>query len=185
MTEFVEVISGGNLMVMLLMVAVICLILGMGSPTTANYIVVSTLMAPVVVELGSQSGLLVPLIAVHMFVFYFGLMADVTSPVAWSLYAAAGIARTDPIKTGVTAFGYSIRTAILPFMFIFNTQLLLIGIDNAAHPVITIVSAIVANLMFAAGTQGWFVTRKSALVEKAWRCCWSPSRCSGPASGGT
>ena len=159
MTEFVEVISGGNLMVMLLMVAVICLILGMGLPTTANYIVVSTLMAPVVVELGSQSGLLVPLIAVHMFVFYFGLMADVTPPVGLASYAAAGIARTDPIKTGVTAFGYSIRTAILPFMFIFNTQLLLIGIDNAAHLVITIVSAIVANLMFAAGTQGWFVTR--------------------------
>ncbi|MEZ5629243.1 MAG: TRAP transporter permease [Burkholderiaceae bacterium] len=159
MTEFVEVISGGNLMVMLLMVAVICLILGMGLPTTANYIVVSTLMAPVVVELGSQSGLLVPLIAVHMFVFYFGLMADVTPPVGLASYAAAGIARTDPIRTGVTAFGYSIRTAILPFMFIFNTQLLLIGIDNAAHLVITIVSAIVANLMFAAGTQGWFVTR--------------------------
>ncbi|MEZ5642775.1 MAG: TRAP transporter permease [Burkholderiaceae bacterium] len=159
MTEFVEVISGGNLMVMLLMVAVICLILGMGLPTTANYIVVSTLMAPVVVELGSQSGLLVPLIAVHMFVFYFGLMADVTPPVGLASYAAAGIARTDPIKTGVTAFGYSIRTAILPFMFIFNTQLLLIDIDNAAHLVITIVSAIVANLMFAAGTQGWFVTR--------------------------
>ena len=159
MTEFVEVISGGNLMVMLLMVAVICLILGMGLPTTANYIVVSTLMAPVVVELGSQSGLLVPLIAVHMFVFYFGLMADVTPPVGLASYAAAGIGRTDPIKTGVTAFGYSIRTAILPFMFIFNTQLLLIGIDNAAHLVITIVSAIVANLMFAAGTQGWFVTR--------------------------
>jgi TRAP-type uncharacterized transport system fused permease subunit len=112
------------------LVAVICLILGMGLPTTANYIVVSTLMAPVVVELGAQSGLLVPLIAVHMFVFYFGLMADVTPPVGLASYAAAGIARCDPIKTGVTAFGYSMRTAILPFMFIFNTQLLLIGIDS-------------------------------------------------------
>jgi TRAP transporter 4TM/12TM fusion protein len=159
MTEFVEVISGGNLMVMLVMVAVICLILGMGLPTTANYIVVSTLMAPVVVELGSQSGLLVPLIAVHMFVFYFGLMADVTPPVGLASYAAAGIARTDPIRTGVTAFGYSIRTAILPFMFIFNTQLLLIGIDTWWHLALTVASAIVANLMFAAATQGWFVTR--------------------------
>jgi TRAP transporter 4TM/12TM fusion protein len=159
MTELVEVVSGGNLMVMLLMVAVICLILGMGLPTTANYIVVSTLMAPVVVELGSQSGLLVPLIAVHMFVFYFGLMADVTPPVGLASYAAAGIARTDPIRTGVTAFGYSIRTAILPFMFIFNTQLLLIGIDSWWHLALTVASAIVANLMFAAATQGWFVTR--------------------------
>jgi TRAP transporter 4TM/12TM fusion protein len=159
MTEFVEVVSGGNLMVMLLMVAVICLILGMGLPTTANYIVVSTLMAPVVVELGAQSGLLVPLIAVHMFVFYFGLMADVTPPVGLASYAAAGIARTDPIRTGVTAFGYSIRTAILPFMFIFNTQLLLIGIDSPWHLALTVASAIVANLMFAAATQGFFLAR--------------------------
>lgn len=159
MTEFVELISGGNLMVMLGMVAVICLILGMGLPTTANYIVVSTLMAPVVVELGAQSGLLVPLIAVHLFVFYFGLMADVTPPVGLASYAAAGIAKTDPIKTGVTAFGYSIRTALLPFMFIFNTQLLLIGIDNAWQLTLTIVTAIVANLIFVAATQGWFLVR--------------------------
>ena len=78
MTELVEVLSGGNLMIMLILVAVICLVLGMGLPTTANYIVVSTLMAPVIVDLGAQGGLLVPLIAVHMFVFYFGIMA--TSP---------------------------------------------------------------------------------------------------------
>lgn len=159
MTEFVELISGGNLFVMLVMVAVICLILGMGLPTTANYIVVSTLMAPVVVELGAQSGLLVPLIAVHMFVFYFGLMADVTPPVGLASYAAAGIARTDPIKTGVTAFGYSIRTAILPFMFIFNTQLLLIDIGGPAQLAVTVASAIAANLIFVAATQGWFLAR--------------------------
>lgn len=159
MTEFVEVVSGGNLLLMLLLVAVICLILGMGLPTTANYIVVSTLMAPVVVEIGAQNGLLVPLIAVHLFVFYFGLMADVTPPVGLASYAAAGIAKCDPIKTGVTAFGYSIRTAILPFMFIFNTQLLLIGIDSWVHLGIVVASAIVANLMFAAATQGWFLVR--------------------------
>jgi hypothetical protein len=166
MTEFVEVISGGNIMIMLGMVAVICLILGMGLPTTANYIVVSTLMAPVVVELGAQSGLLVPLIAVHLFVFYFGLMADVTPPVGLASYAAAGIARCDPIRVGVTAFGYSIRTAILPFMFIFNTQLLMIGIDSAWHFFLTVASAILANLMFAAATQGWFLAR-SRLWESA------------------
>ncbi len=159
LTEFVELVSGGNLMVMLFMVAVICLILGMGLPTTANYIVVSTLMAPVVVELGSQSGLLVPLIAVHMFVFYFGLMADVTPPVGLASYAAAGIARYDPIAVGAQAFLYSIRTAILPFMFIFNTQLLMIGIDSWWIFFLTVSTAILANLMFAAATQGWFLTR--------------------------
>lgn len=159
MTELVEVLSGGNLMVMLVLVAIISLILGMGLPTTANYIVVSTLMAPVIVELGAQSGLLVPLIAVHLFVFYFGLMADVTPPVGLASYAAAGIAKSDPIKTGFTAFGYSARTAILPFMFIFNTQLLLIGISDAFHLILTIGSATLASLMFAAATQGFFITR--------------------------
>jgi TRAP transporter 4TM/12TM fusion protein len=159
MTEIVELISGGNLMIMLLLVALISLILGMGLPTTANYIVVSTLMAPVVVELGAQSGLLVPLIAVHMFVFYFGLMADVTPPVGLASFAAAAIARTDPIRTGITAFYYSMRTAILPFLFIFNTQLLLIGLTGWFHLLVTIVSATIAMLVFAAATQGYFLVR--------------------------
>ena len=159
MTEVVELVSGGNLMLMLVMVAVISLVLGMGLPTTANYIVVSTLMAPVVVELGAQSGLLVPLIAVHLFVFYFGLMADVTPPVGLASFAAAAIARTDPIKTGVTAFYYSLRTAILPFLFIFNTQLLMIGIGSWWQLLLTIVSATVAMLVFAAATQGYFLVR--------------------------
>jgi hypothetical protein len=141
------------------LVAVICLILGMGLPTTANYIVVSTLMAPVIVELGAQSGLLVPLIAVHLFVFYFGLMADVTPPVGLASYAAAGIAKSDPMRTGITAFSYSLRTAVLPFMFIFNTQLLLIGIGSTFQLILTIITATVASMMFAAATQGFFIAR--------------------------
>ena len=159
MTELVELLSGGNLMLMLVLVALISLILGMGLPTTANYIVVSTLMAPVVVELGAQSGLIVPLIAVHLFVFYFGLMADVTPPVGLASFAAAAIARADPIKTGITAFAYSMRTAILPFLFIFNTQLLFIGLTGPFHLLLTVGSAIVAMLVFAAATQGYFVVR--------------------------
>src|SRR5690606_34570804 len=149
MTELVEVLSGGNLMVMLVLVALICLVLGMGLPTTPNYIVVSSLMAPVIVELGAQNGLLVPLIAVHMFVFYFGLMADVTPPVGLASYAAAGIANSDPIRTGFTAFGYSARTAILPFMFIFNTELLLIGVTDVFHLVYVFCIATIAAMTFA------------------------------------
>jgi TRAP transporter 4TM/12TM fusion protein len=159
MTEVVELLSGGNLMLMLVLVAIISLILGMGLPTTANYIVVSTLMAPVVVELGAQSGLLVPLIAVHLFVFYFGLMADVTPPVGLASFAAAAIAKADPIKTGVTAFFYSMRTAILPFLFIFNTQLLLIDLTGPVHLAVTVISATVAMLVFAAATQGYFLVK--------------------------
>ncbi len=139
MTDLVETISAGNMIGMLCLVAVICLILGMGMPTTASYIVVSTLMAPVVVELGAQSGLVVPLVAVHMFVFYFGLMADVTPPVGLAAFAAAAISRGDYLRTGFTAFWYSIRTGILPFMFIFNTELLLIGINSFAHLVLVVV----------------------------------------------
>jgi TRAP transporter 4TM/12TM fusion protein len=159
LAEVVELISSGNLLLMLCMVAVASLILGMGVPTTANYIIVSTLMAPVVVELGAQSGLIVPLIAIHMFVFYFGIMADVTPPVGLAAYAAAGIAKTDPLLTGFTAFWYSIRTSVLPFMFIYNTQLLLIGIDSVAQFIMVVVTAIAASLIFVAASQNWFLTR--------------------------
>ncbi|MBN1958390.1 MAG: TRAP transporter permease [Desulfuromonadales bacterium] len=166
MTEFVEFISGGNLMLILLFTAIISLLLGMGLPTTANYIVVSTLMAPVIVDLGARNGLIVPLIAVHLFVFYFGILADDTPPVGLAAFAAAGISGGDPIKTGIQGFTYDIRTAVLPFMFIFNTQLLMIGIDHWYHLVVTIVAAILAMLAFAAGTQGYFLV-KSRIWETA------------------
>ena len=159
MTEFVEFISGGNLMLMLLFTAFICLVLGMGLPTTANYIVVSTLMAPVIVTLGAQNGLIVPLIAVHMFVFYFGILADDTPPVGLAAFAAAAIAQSDPIKTGIQGFTYDIRTAILPFLFIFNTELLMIGIESWWHLLLTIISAVMAMLLFAAATQGYFFVK--------------------------
>ena len=166
MTEFIEFISGGSLILMLVFTAVISLILGMGLPTTANYIVVSSLMAPVIVQLGAQSGLLVPLIAVHMFVFYFGILADDTPPVGLAAFAAAAISGGDPIKTGLQGFAYDIRTAILPFIFIFNTELLMIGIDSALELIIVIFSAVAAMLVFAAATQGYFLT-KSRLWETA------------------
>ncbi|PVZ67635.1 TRAP transporter permease [Pelagibaculum spongiae] len=159
MTDFVEFISAGNVILMLIFTAVISLILGMGLPTTANYIVVSTLMAPVIVDLGAQSGLIVPLIAVHMFVFYFGILADDTPPVGLAAFAAAAIARSDPIKTGIQGFTYDIRTAILPFMFIFNTELLLIGIESPQHLALTVFSALAAMLVFAAATQGYWIVR--------------------------
>jgi len=159
MTEFVEFISGGNLMLILLFTAIISLILGMGLPTTANYIVVSTLMAPVIVQLGAQNGLIVPLIAVHLFVFYFGILADDTPPVGLAAFAAAGISGGDPIRTGIQGFTYDIRTAVLPFMFIFNTQLLIIGVANWLHLIIVIVAAVAAMLAFAAATQGFFLTK--------------------------
>ncbi|WP_072055358.1 TRAP transporter permease [Aliivibrio fischeri] len=159
MTDFVEFISGGSIILMLLFTAVISLILGMGLPTTANYIVVSTLMAPVIVTLGAAHGLIIPLIAVHLFVFYFGILADDTPPVGLAAFAAAAIAKSDPIRTGIQGFTYDIRTAILPFMFIFNTQLLLMGIDSWWHLALTVISSIIAMLTFSAATQGWWFTK--------------------------
>jgi len=158
LADLVEVLSLGNIMLMLVLTAVLSLILGMGLPTTANYIVVSSLMAPVVVTLGEQSGLIVPLIAVHLFVFYFGIMADVTPPVGLASFAAAAVSGGDPIRTGLVAFFYSMRTAALPFLFIFNTDLLLIDVDFV-HGVLIFVVSTVAMLIFAAATQGWFLAR--------------------------
>ncbi|WP_429166718.1 TRAP transporter permease [Aeromonas rivipollensis] len=158
LADLVEMLSMGNLLLMLLLTALLSLILGMGLPTTANYIVVSSLLAPVVVTLGQQNGLIVPLIAVHLFVFYFGIMADVTPPVGLASFAAAAVSKGDPIKTGITAFYYSLRTAALPFLFIFNTDLLLIDVDFA-HGVLIFVVATVAMLIFAAATQGWFLVK--------------------------
>jgi TRAP transporter 4TM/12TM fusion protein len=159
MTEIVELVSGGNLMIMLLLTAVICLILGMGMPTTASYVVVATLMAPVLVELAAENDLAVPLVAVHLFVFYFGLMADVTPPVGLAAYAAAAISGADPVKTGIQGFKYEIRTGLLPFIFIFNTELLLIDVGGTVHLILIIVFSIIAMGCFVAATQGWLLTR--------------------------
>ncbi len=156
--EFVEFLSGGNLIIMLLLVAVMSLILGMGLPTTANYIVVSSLMAPVIVALGAKSGLIVPLIAVHLFVFYFGILADDTPPVGLAAFAAAAISGGDPIKTGIQGFAYDIRTALLPFLFIFNTELLLIDV-SVTKAVFVFFVAVIAMMLFAAATQGFFLVR--------------------------
>ena len=117
---------------MLIFVALFSLVLGMGLPTTATYIVITSLMAQVIITVGAKSGLIVPLIAVHMFVFYFGIIADDTPPVGLAAFAAAAISKGDPIKTGLIGFSYDIRTAVLPFLFIFNTDLLLIEFGNVA-----------------------------------------------------
>ncbi|MFD2741435.1 TRAP transporter permease [Sulfitobacter aestuarii] len=158
LADVVEVLSGGNILAILFLTSILSLILGMGLPTTANYIVVSALLAPVIVTLGQQNGLIVPLIAVHLFVFYFGIMADVTPPVGLASFAAAAVSGGDPIKTGLVAFFYSLRTAALPFLFIFNTELLLIGV-GWGQGLFVFVIATFAMLLFAAATQGWFIAK--------------------------
>ena len=155
----VEAIAGNSIVTLLLLTALLCIILGMGLPTTANYLVVAALMAQVVVEVGGAAGYVFPLIAVHLYVFYYGLMADVTPPVGLASYAAAAISKADPIQTGIQAFWYSLRTGILPLVFIFNNELLLIGIENIWHGLMVIITSLIAILVFTAATQGWFLNK--------------------------
>ncbi len=158
MTEIVEFLSGGSIVIMLLLVGVICIILGTGLPTTASYVVVATLMAPVVVELAAENDLAVPLIAVHMFVFYFGLMADVSPPVGLAAYAAGAIAGADPMKVGWQGTWYEFRTVLLPFIFIFNPEILMIDIGGIGHFVLVVGCAALAMMAFCAAFQGYFLT---------------------------
>lgn len=178
MTELVEIISGGSFVLVLVFTALICLVLGMGLPTTANYIVVASLMAGVIEELAQQNGIIIPLIAIHLFVFYFGIMADVTPPVGLASFAAAAVSGGDPIRTGVQAFIYSIRTVILPFIFIYNTELLLHNVDSIWFGIVVFIKATIAILIFAAATQGYFLIknklRESLLLLLASICLFRP-----------
>jgi TRAP transporter 4TM/12TM fusion protein len=155
----IEFIAKDNIIILLFLTIILCLILGMGLPTTANYVVVASLMATVLVDVGNASGFVFPLIAVHLFVFYFGLMADVTPPVGLASYAAAAISGGDPLKTGLQAFWYSLRTGILPIVFLFNHELLLIGIENIWHGLLVIITSLIGILVFTSATQAWFVNR--------------------------
>ncbi|MEM1288211.1 MAG: TRAP transporter permease [Pseudomonadota bacterium] len=163
MSDIINAVSGGNIMVMLLFTAIMCVVLGMGLPTTANYIVVASIMAQPLVTLAAQNGLNIPLFAVHLFVFYFGLMSGTTPPVAVDSFAGAAVARSDPMRTCVQAFYYSLRTAILPFIFVFNPELLLIGVDSWWSAALIIISSAIAMCVFAAATQGYFLVRSFKL----------------------
>jgi TRAP transporter 4TM/12TM fusion protein len=158
-TEVIDVLSGGNIFLLLIITAVASLIIGMGLPTTATYIVMASLTAPVIVEVGSYMDFVVPLMAAHLFCFYFGILADDTPPVGLAAYAAAAIAKSPPIPTGLQGFMYDIRTAILPFMFIFNADLILHNISSWPQGILIFLMACVGNFAFASATQNWFVAR--------------------------
>jgi len=155
----IESIAKDNVIILLFLTIILCLLLGMGLPTTANYVVVASLMATVLVDVGNASGFIFPLIAVHLFVFYFGLMADVTPPVGLASYAAAAISGGDPLRTGAQAFWYSLRTGILPIVFLFNSELLLIGIQSIWHGLMVIATSLIGILVFTSATQGWFINK--------------------------
>jgi TRAP transporter 4TM/12TM fusion protein len=158
-TEVIGVLSGDNIFLLLIITAVASLIIGMGLPTTATYIVMASLTAPVIVGVGADMGFVVPLMAAHLFCFYFGILADDTPPVGLAAYAAAAIAKSAPIPTGLQGFMYDIRTAILPFMFIFNADLILHKIYSWPQGILIFLMACVGNFAFASATQNWFVAK--------------------------
>ncbi len=167
-TSFVEILSFGNVILLLLITAIASLFLGMGLPTTANYIIMASLTAPILVRLASNVEIhgvqvVVPLMAAHLYCFYFGILADDTPPVGLAAYAAAAIADSSPIATGIQGFLYDIRTAILPLMFIFNHDIILWGIDSVPLALFIFAMTIVGCIAFASLTQGWFLAANNKL----------------------
>jgi len=157
-TAIVETLAGDNIVLILLLTAAASMLLGMGLPTTANYIVMASVTAQIIVKLGAKAGLEVPLLGAHLFCFFFGILADDTPPVGLAAYAGSAIAGSNPIKTGLRSFLYDLRTAILPFMFVFNTDLLLFNVHAWWHIAIIFISGTTAMLAFAAFTQGYLRT---------------------------
>jgi TRAP transporter 4TM/12TM fusion protein len=153
MTNVVVTLSAGNLYLGLFVTMIACLILGMGVPTTPNYVIMATIMAPALKAMAPDY---VPIIAIHLYVFYFGILADGTPPVCLAAYAAAGIAGADPFKTGVNAFKLDMRTFLLPYMFITAPQMLLIN-TTFFEATWIFISASIGMYALAAGMQGFFI----------------------------
>jgi TRAP transporter 4TM/12TM fusion protein len=145
-------VSGNNVLLTMFFTMITSLILGMGVPTTANYIITSTIAAPALLTLG-----IVP-IAAHLFVFYFGIIADVTPPVALAAYAGAAIARGNPFKTGVIATRLAIGAFILPYIYVLSPQLLLVDVTflGILQPIVT---SIIGMVSISAALTGYLVDR--------------------------
>lgn len=159
LTQIVETVSNGNIYILVVVTAFASLILGMGLPTTATYIVMASLIAPVIVELGGNYGFMIPIMAAHLFCFYFGMLADDTPPVGLGSYAAAALAGSNPIETGLQGFIYHLRTFIIPFMFVFNPELILHGINSWPYALFIFVMSVLGGFAFASLLQGWFLVK--------------------------
>lgn len=127
MATLITEAAGGNLMLTLVFSVFACVILGMGLPTTATYIIMAAMTAPAILTISADLSLGLPIVAVHLFVFYYGIVADDTPPVGLCAYAAAGISGADPVKTGLKSFRLDLAAFTLPFMFIYNTKLLMMN----------------------------------------------------------
>jgi len=155
----VENLAQGNIYLLLLITAMASLMLGMGLPTTATYIVMASLTAPIIVNVGGLYGMVVPIMAAHLFCFYFGILADDTPPVGLAAYAASAIANSEPIPTGIQGFLYDIRTSVIAFMFVFNSELILHDVHTWPHALLIFGMALAGMAAFTSFAQGWCFTK--------------------------
>ncbi|MDR0910399.1 MAG: TRAP transporter permease [Spirochaetaceae bacterium] len=164
-------VAGSSMLLALFLTMIACIILGMGIPTTANYVIMATITAPIVVRLGA------PVLAAHMFVFYFGIVADITPPVALAAYAGSAIAKSNPLKTGVTATRLAIAAFIVPYIFVFSPEMLLID-TNAVEVIRIVLTSLLGMAGIAAGLEGWFLKHMSwwqrILTLAGGLCCIDP-----------
>ena len=145
-------LAGGNFLITLILIAGICIVMGMGLPTVSVYMLLSTVAAPALIM-----GFNVPVLAAHFFVFYFGLLANVTPPVAIPAYAAAGLADSNPSKTGWQAFRLALGGYLVPFIFVTSPDVLFI--NPTAGTAVTIITAIGGVVLLSTAVEGWFITK--------------------------
>ncbi len=148
-------LAGGMLILTLFFTMIACIVLGMGVPTTANYVIMATMAAPAISSFLRQIGIDIPVIAAHMFVFYFGIVADITPPVALAAFAGAGIARANPFKTGITCAKFAIGAFLIPYIFVYNPVLVLEGATWWNVP-LSCITALVGMTVVSASMIGFF-----------------------------
>ena len=159
--QFVEFISLGNVFLLLFTTAVMSLVIGMGLPTTATYVVMASITVPIILELGGNLGLIIPAIAAHLFCFYFGIIADSTPPVGIAAYAAAAIAKTKPVPVGVQGFIYGLRTTIIPFAFVLNPAFILWEVNTFWGGILVFLIALLGTFAFTNAVQGWMLIKNT------------------------
>jgi TRAP-type uncharacterized transport system fused permease subunit len=160
MGEGLTSLTGGLLLPTLFFAMLTSIILGMGVPTTANYLITSTIAAPILVKMG------VPMLASHMFCFYFGIVADITPPVALAAYAGSAIAKGDPFMTGVNASKLAIAAFLVPYLFVLNPQMILIGV-TPLNMIQVIVTSLFGMLGIGAGMTGYLSTTRDGMSESS------------------
>jgi TRAP transporter 4TM/12TM fusion protein len=162
-------VAGKSLFLALFLTMFACIVLGMGIPTTANYVIMATITAPIVIGMAQKYLNMpnFPILAAHMFVFYFGIVADITPPVALAAYAGSAIAKSNPMKTGVTATRLALAAFIIPYMFVYSPAMLLYNVEGSAHFAFVVITIIVSALLgmfgVATGLSGFMFAKMNIL----------------------